>query len=381
MKNKMTAAAILSLSVILGGCGSLDQIKEKYIEETTVEPTVSPEPKERVYMDQLSGKVQSFDGAFLSLSSEGSVYLFDASRASIETSHGLIAGDTVSVIYEGRLSGEDASGVQALKVVDELHKEEELTENVIEGTLVSLTQHSLTFTDKQNRRIVCPVPGTLQYYKNGIRTGGRLFIHYLGEIPDVDPGEGLSLEVPQIRVISVSDRKEVPETPRMTKNVKITNEYGDQFSVATDLFKGTVESFYGSVLQVVPEDGLSLVSADLSGARCYMPGGFSSGMGVRLRYAGGNGTGDITSATVYYAFGDDPADLKKEEMPFSVSGEVVGLTANTVTLKTADAVRVTFLTDSVPASGDLLYGNQVRITFDPDAARQTNILPALKITQ
>ena len=231
MKKSLTMVLCLGLSLLLCGCG-LEQLKEKYIEETGITPTPTSAPKERVYMDQYTGKVQTFDGINLVLQSDGRSVLFDASQASIETSHGLITGDEVSVIYEGRLDSPGSTEVKALKVVDDLHKETKLEEQTITGTLTRLTQNSLLFTDQSGRSILCPVTGASQYYSAGIREGISITVRYLGTIPDVDPGYGLTLEVPQIRVLSVSDTGSIPSKPKRSSSARVSNEYGDEYTVS-----------------------------------------------------------------------------------------------------------------------------------------------------
>ena len=379
MKKTLAVSLCLFLTLGLSGCG-LEQIKEKYIEETETTPTPSPEPKERVYMDQFTGKVQDFDGQNLVLSSDGSSYFFDASKASVETSHGLIAGDEVTVIYEGKLSGPNAVNVKALKVVDDLHKESSLEEQVIEGTLTRITQNSLSFTDTGGRNIVCSCPGASQYYRNGLREGIHIYVRYLGNIPDVDPGARLTLQAPLIRVRSISDTDPVPAPPSLSSSVKVREEGSSEYTVRTESGRGHIRSLENNILQVIPNGASEAVPVDLSKAECWFDGGFCSGTGVDLQYSGESTAGDFKDAVIYRAIGDDPDGLKTKQILYYVSGKIVGMTANTITLKTADNMSVIMQSEGVPNSaGDLLYGRSVRVLFDPAASRDSNILASIRI--
>ena len=56
------------------------------------------------------------------------------------------------------------------------------------------------------------------------------------------------------------------------------------------------------------------------------------------------------------------------------------MTANTITLRTEDKMNITVRTDNVQnTAGDLLYGKNVRVLFDPAASRETNVLISIRI--
>ena len=379
MKKSLTMVLCLGLSLLLCGCG-LEQLKEKYIEETGITPTPTSAPKERVYMDQYTGKVQTFDGINLVLQSDGRSVLFDASQASIETSHGLVTGDEVSVIYEGRLDSPGSTEVKALKVVDDLHKETKLEEQTITGTLTRLTQNSLLFTDQSGRSILCPVTGASQYYSAGIREGISITVRYLGTIPDVDPGYGLTLEVPQVRVLSVSDTGSIPSKPKRSSSARVSNEYGDEYTVSTAFSRGHIRSLDTSTLQLIPNGANEIVTLDLSAAECWFGCGACSGSGLDLVFSGAASDSSLDGAYIHTAIGDDPASLDPGSILSYVSGEIVGMTANTITLRTEDKMNVTVRTDNVQnTAGDLLYGKNVRVLFDPAASRETNVLISIRI--
>ena len=120
MKKFSVVCACLGISLIFQGC-SLGNLVDRYLlKEDMVSENTEP-PKERVYMDELKGTLQDFNGTSLTVSSGENRYVFDVSQATLECQEGMITGDEISVIYEGQLSDTDTSMVKALKVVDEFH--------------------------------------------------------------------------------------------------------------------------------------------------------------------------------------------------------------------------------------------------------------------
>ncbi len=63
-----------------------------------------PSQEERVYIDELTGTLQNFDGTHLTISSNGETYVFDVSQTRLECKYGVVFSDQVSMIYQGQLS-------------------------------------------------------------------------------------------------------------------------------------------------------------------------------------------------------------------------------------------------------------------------------------
>ena len=79
--------------------------------------------------------------------------------------------------------------------------------------------------------------------------------------------------------------------------------------------------------------------------------------------------------------GESTRNRRDRGISFTVSGEILASTANTLTLATYDGVYITCNIEkaSNSSTGGLLTGSAVRITFNPANCRTTNIYTALKI--
>ena len=127
----------------LSGCSLQDAIQNVLPSREEAIQDINPDST-RVYMDELQGTLQTFSGNKITLVSSAETYTFDVSQATLETSDGMVRGDSVSVIYEGQLSGTDTSTVRALKVVDDYHESDTLKEKTAHGQVQQLTENSIT---------------------------------------------------------------------------------------------------------------------------------------------------------------------------------------------------------------------------------------------
>ena len=85
---------ILGLSLFVGGCSN-DQIDDHIISlqdkisnatssDSASQETMDSSQEERVYMDEITGTLQNFDGTNLTISSDGETYVFDVSNTRLE---------------------------------------------------------------------------------------------------------------------------------------------------------------------------------------------------------------------------------------------------------------------------------------------------------
>ena len=101
------------LGVSLSGC-SLQNVVESVSPSREETPQDIHPDSTRVYMDEIQGTLQTFTGNKLTLTSSSQDYTFDVSQATLESVDGMVRGDSISVIYEGQLSGTDTSTVRTL---------------------------------------------------------------------------------------------------------------------------------------------------------------------------------------------------------------------------------------------------------------------------
>ena len=131
MKKLSAACMILGLSLFVGGCSN-DQIDDHIISlqdkisnatssDSASQETLDSSQEERVYMDEITGTLQNFDGTNLTISSDGETYVFDVSNTRLECKYGVVFSDQVSIIYQGQLSGTDIITISPIKVTEKYH--------------------------------------------------------------------------------------------------------------------------------------------------------------------------------------------------------------------------------------------------------------------
>lgn len=373
MKKKLIFLTVCAItSTMFAGC-SAESVAERYLPHPEKEDAETAEVKERVYMDKVTGVLLDFDGTSVTVSDSENTYTFDASEATLECAAGMVVGDEVSVIYEGVPEGTDTSNVKVLKVVDELHTKKPPEEQTVHGTLAGLTANTMTFRDDNGRTYLFTSVGAKQYYTGGIAKDLPVYVHYLGTLPDAEPGSAEPSEAPLVKILSISDTdpfaapnlsKIVPQvalpeeepTEEATETAEATGEAAAEAEAAAqkkkkeaekpltayDKVRGELQSEDLGNIYFVPSGASEAVSVDLSQIPGYFPGGTAAGTDVSFYYYGERqDTTSLAGVSILFAAGTDPAEIRPDKVSSYVSGTVVGHTADTVTLRTADNARVT----------------------------------------
>lgn len=360
----------------LSGCSLQDAIQNVLPSREEAIQDINPDST-RVYMDELQGTLQTFSGNKITLVSSAETYTFDVSQATLETSDGMVRGDSVSVIYEGQLSGTDTSTVRALKVVDDYHESDTLKEKTAHGQVQQLTENSITVRSKGGKTATYPVTGAEQYYQNGIKAGKWVYIHYKGELEALDPDNPSRLYGSHIKVFTISDIDpfNVPDptpTPAPSQNNQDKKE---------KRLRAVIQSVQTNILQVSVENTATILNLDMSRLPCYFSGGPAPGSHVTITYTGDFDGGSTEGISILGITGDIPESLSEHGISFTVSGDITASTSNTLTLLTSDSTYVTCNIENASNSstGGLLSGSSVKITFNPAESRKSNIISALKI--
>lgn len=371
MKKLIILCICSCLTFALSGCAAADLAKS-YISLDAPEQEEAPTPGQRVYMDEIKGTLVDFTGSQLTLQSQELSYAFDVSQATLECAQGMITGDEISVIYEGQLSDTDTSTVKALKVVDDIHKTSQLKEHKTYGEVQSLTPNTITVKTQKGDIATYPITGTEQYYQGGIRAGSWVYIHYKGNPPQ-SGGSG------NLKVLSISDvdPMAVPEptpTPTPGQDAGANDTAGKQLHAV-------IQDISANVLSVVPSGSETALNVDLSQIPTYFKGGAAPGSYVNIAYMGELQEGTLDGVTVTAVTGDDPDTMADRNLSYTVSGTIIGSTANTVTIQTWDGACVTCFTEGArdTSTGGLAQGMGIRVTFDPAKSRQSNIYTSIKI--
>lgn len=339
----------------------------------------SETPRQRVYMDEIKGTLQDFTGVTLTMTSQEQTYVFDLSQATLECEDGMITGDEISVIYEGQLGSDDTSTVKALKVVDDFHKKNQLEVRKAYGEVQSLTPNTITIKNKKGKTATYPITGTEQYYQNGIRTGAWVYIYFKGKFASSQEGKSTSLNASHLKVLSISDIDPLT-LPEPTPTPEPGQDSSDGASREQQLH-AAIQNLSTNTLTVLPSGADTSVNVDISQIPAYFKGGAAPGSYVTLTYKGQFQGNTLDGVTVTAVTGDDPDSLGARNLSYTVSGTIVGHTANTVTLQTGDGASVTCFTEGAKdtSTSSLETGAGISITFDPTKSKESNIYTAVKI--
>lgn len=378
MKKLLTACIFTGLLFTLSGCGSLGSVLNRYVsnEDTSAQDTASESP--RVYMDELQGRIQDFTGNELTLLSDKEEYTFDVSQATLECMNGVVSGDEVSVIYEGQLTGTDTSQIRALKVVDEFNKKNVLEDRTAHGEVIGLTPNTITIRSRAGKTATYPITGTEQYYQNGIKTGNWVYLHFKGKFPVSQEENPMVLDASHLKVLSISDIDplKVPD-PTPTPIPEENSSQAEQ----EQQFHAVLQDIQLNTLTLLPDGADAPVSLDLSSLPVYFKGGAAPGSHVNVTYTGEfNGT-TLEGITVIAVTGEDPEAQNERHITFTVSGTIVGSTADTATIETFDGALITCNTQSAEntSTGGLLLGSAIQVTFNPAQSKNSNIYTSIKI--
>lgn len=379
MKKLLAVCLCIGMAAALSGC-SLGNILEEFTStgdlsaEAPVPEEAPAQPKERVYIDELTGTLENFTGSTLTLASDEISYVFDVSQAALECKAGMISGDEVSVIYEGQLETTDTSMVKALKVVDNYHKKTKLKTHKVHGTVQKLTPNTITVKSDKGVIATYPITGTEQYYQGGLKKDSPVFIKFRGNTTDSSNGASPDANASHLKVLSVSDLEEFSAGKGIPSPTPSPDE-------GTKKFQAEIQNADTNILQIILNGGSSVQNLDLSSVPAYFSGGISPGARITVTYTGELKDDTLAGITILSVTGNNPKELSRRQITFTVTGTVMGTTANTVTLRTTDGAMDIFRTDNASnlSTGGLSEGCGVRIIFDPSKSASSNIYEALQI--
>lgn len=217
---------VLGCSFLLAGCKKEEQ-KTKVIVESE---------------GQMNGVLVSFEGKTLVTEEAGEEYTFDVSDAEIQTKN-MRTGDELVIYFEGKLEGTDTSKIKVTGV-DDLGDNGHQTEKQAVGTLVNLTENTITIRQNDGTELLFSSNNCQHEFKNGIREGNWIVVTYIGKINGTD--------TKNVTVIKITDNdanvvekeqekmkiKAVSETVYATAGVHIRESYTTDSEVLGSLAKG-----------------------------------------------------------------------------------------------------------------------------------------------
>jgi hypothetical protein len=374
MKKRLTALCLLAVCMcMLSGC-ALGDLMDKFREIEDNKETETTEIGSRVYMDELKGTLVDFTGNSISLYAQDALYTFDVSNATLECSDGIITGEEICVIYEGQLpdSGTDTSSVEALKVVDDYHNPQEMEEHTVTGQLLQATPNTITISGENGSSNTYVTTGCETYYKNGLKKGATVYLHYYGESDFLSEDASVTPNTGYMKVVSMSDTDPL--------NVVTPTAAGKTSTEGTQKMRATIVSLEDNSLTLLLSGNVTL-SLDLSGIPCYFKGGITPGSRVTILYTGEFDGSTTNGIVITYISGDDPSKLKDQNITFHITGTIIASTANTVTLRTEDGAIITCNTENASntSTGGMEIGDGIQITFNPNNNRNSTIFTCIKI--
>lgn len=247
----------------------------------------------------LKGLVKSSDTSSLTIQTErGKELTFSITGADIQVTGGIQAGNNVTVLYKGKISGTDTSGATVQMVTDLATGETPVTEGELmteaeeadpeagAGTLGGTIQELSV-----DRIVVLADDGDSYYFSmseaninltNGMQEDNYVTVNYNGDIhgPDLVPAT------------SITDSNTANGETAVTPGAPA----GDYSYVS-----GTIDEIGVSTISITDDDGVAM-TIDTSSATYYLANGIVSGTYVTIAYTGtlsGTDTTGIQAVAVY----------------------------------------------------------------------------------
>ena len=383
MKKLSAACMILGLSLFMGGCSN-DQIDDHIISlqdkisnatssDSASQETSDSSQEERIYMDEITGTLQNFDGTNMTISSDGETYVFDVSRTRLECKYGVVFSDQVSVIYQGQLSGTDISTISPIKVTDKYHNETPLENRTLKGKVKKLTSNALVIVTEKGNTVTFPVTGVRQYYKKGIKAGRWVYVHFRGKFINETIVGDKQYDGSFTKVISVSDTDPL-KVPAATPTPSPAPKKKEQH------LRAKIVSVSTSTMTVVPQTTGSELTVPLTSVPIYFKGGMAPGSYVNIIYTGKFNGESTNGMKIRGITGEDPDTLSIRNISSTVTGTILGTTANTVLIQTYDGVKILCSRENVQdlSTSGMEEGADLRVTFNPAKSRTSNIYTCIK---
>ena len=383
MKKLSAACMILGLSLFMGGCSNdqidnhiislQDKISNATSSDSASQETSDSSQEERIYMDEITGTLQNFDGTNMTISSDGETYVFDVSRTRLECKYGVVFSDQVSVIYQGQLSGTDISTISPIKVTDKYHNETPLENRTLKGKVKKLTSNALVIVTEKGNTVTFPVTGVRQYYKKGIKAGRWVYVHFRGKFINETIVGDKQYDGSFTKVISVSDTDPL-KVPAATPTPSPAPKKKEQH------LRAKIVSVSTSTMTVVPQTTGSELTVPLTSVPIYFKGGMAPGSYVNIIYTGKFNGESTNGMKIRGITGEDPDTLSIRNISSTVTGTILGTTANTVLIQTYDGVKILCSRENVQdlSTSGMEEGADLRVTFNPAKSRTSNIYTCIK---
>ena len=227
-------------------------------------------------------------------------------------------------------------------------------------------------TEKGNT-VTFPVTGVNQYYKKGIKAGRWVYVHFRGKFINTSMVDDKQYDGSFTKVISVSDTEplNVPEaTPTPSPEPKKKEHH----------LRARIVSVSTNTMTVIPQTTGSELNIPLSSAPVYFKGGMAPGSYVNIIYTGKFNGESTSGMKIRGITGEDPDTLSVRNITSTVTGTILGTTANTVLIQTYDGVNILCDRENAQdlSSSAMEKGADLKVTFNPAKSRTSNIYSCIK---
>ncbi len=381
MKKLSAACIIFGISLFAGGCSN-DRIDDHIISlqdkisdasASAEQETQDSSQEDRVYMDEISGSLQNFDGSHLTISSNGETYTFDVSQTRLECKYGIVLSDNVSIIYKGQLSGTDITTISPIKVTDQYHNETPLEDRTLKGKVKRLSSNALVIVTEKGNTVTFPVTGVKQYYKKGIKAGRWVYVHFRGKFISSSQVDDEQYDGSFTKVISVSDVDPV-KVPDPTPTPSPEPQKKEQ------KLRARLVSVSTNTITVIPQTSDTELIIPVSSVPVYFKGGMAPGSYVNIIYTGTFDGESTSGMKIRGVTGEDPDTLSVRNISSTVTGTILGTTANTVLIQTYDGVKILCDRENAQdlSGSGMQEGADLLVTFNPAKSRTSNIYSCIK---
>lgn len=420
--------------------------------ETTTEPTetetpdtsAEETPDASTESGEISGNIRSFTGGYLTIitnEEDSRILEFNLSDAQLECENGILAGDAVTVTYDGIIDGNSTRNATITKVSDPEDKDK-LTQQVLTGVISDVSTNMLTVLNTEGDSYNFVTTGASFHCSNGLEPGNWVSLTYLGELKMstaknvkvlsvTDMGEEITVAQEGIFISDIPKKVGTLDRARIYDNYKADSEVvailpaetqlnqtgetdvgwvridyegneayifkshltstpppgsasspipvENELAPEESLMRACITAVDGNLITVKSEDDANTYVFDSGKGSLEMAYGPLEGSEINIAYTGKASRNEEDSQVISIT-DIDPEVVNEETGGFSVTGTVMAFGPNSITIMSNDGAQITCTTEALSENSDHEFseGDYVTIVIKPSSS--SNVHEALKIS-
>ena len=412
-------------------------------ETATPEATASETSTTPAENGEISGSIRSFTGGYLTIvtnEEKSRILEFNLSEAQLACENGILAGDAVTVAYDGTIDGNSTGKATVTKVTD-LNGKDKLEPQVMVAVISDVSANTLTVINAEGDSYNFVTAGAAYDCHNGLEPGNWVALTYLGELristaknikilSVTDSGDEITAAQQNTIITDVSKKISTLERARIYENYTADSDVLDILPATTHLnqtgvtdfgwvridyngadayifqshvsttppsgsaaspqptetepadeesqMQAAITSVDHSLITVKSKDDGSTYVFDSGKASLQMTYGPLEGSEIHIAYAGKPGR-NSEDCQVLSITDIDPDVVNEETGGFSVTGTVMASGPNNITIMSNDGAQITCTTELLQESSDQEFseGDYVTVIIKPSGS--SNVHQALHI--